>query len=110
MTDNQHSADDTEDAPSDGRHTAGAFDIRNFIGGLLGIYGVILTLMGLFGDQELNKTGGWNANLYTGLALLVVSAFFVTWARVKPTVVPAHVEPPVEDETRPGPTVHPPGR
>ncbi len=110
MTDNQHSADVTKDAPSGGRHTAGAFDIRNFIGGLLGLYGVILTLMGLFGDQELNKTGGWNANLYTGLALLVVSAFFVTWARVKPTIVPAHVEPAVEDETRPGPTVHPPGR
>ena len=110
MTDNQHSADDIDDTPSGDRHTAGAFDIRNFIGGLLGLYGVILTLMGLFGDQELNKTGGWNANLYTGLALLVVSALFVTWARVKPTIVPAHVEPAPDDETRPGPTVHPPGR
>ncbi len=103
MTDNQHSADDTADAPQGGRHTAGAFDIRNFIGGLLGLYGIILTLMGLFGDQELNKTGGWNANLYTGIGLLIVSAFFVTWARIKPTIVPAHVEP-ADDETGPGPT------
>ena len=61
--------------------------------------------MGLFVDKELNKTGGWNANLYTGLALLVVSAFFITWARLKPTIVPAHVEPAADDETGPGPTV-----
>ncbi len=102
MTKNQQPRDDAADeASTSGRHTAGAFDIRNFIGGLLGLYGVILTLMGLFGDQELAKTGGWNANLYTGLALLVVSAFFVTWARVKPTIVPAHVEPAADDKTRP---------
>lgn len=92
MTDNQQSADDTADAPQGGRHTAGAFDIRNFIGALLGLYGIILTLMGLFGDQELNKTGGWNANLYTGIALLIASAIFITWARLRPTIVPAHIE------------------
>ena len=33
------------------KHTAGALDIRNIIGGLLGVYGVILVLMGLFGDK-----------------------------------------------------------
>ncbi len=103
MTDNQQPTDDTADAPKGGQHTAGAFDIRNFIGGLLGLYGIILTLMGFFGDQELAKTGGWNANLYTGLALLVVSAIFVTWARLKPTIVPAHVEPAADEETRTGP-------
>ncbi len=26
------------------KHTAGAFDIRNFIGALLGLYGLILTV------------------------------------------------------------------
>ena len=57
-----------------GKKTAGAFDIRNIIGGLLGIYGVILTLMGLFGDTEEEKTGGVNANLWAGLALLAWSA------------------------------------
>lgn len=80
------------DEKQSGKHTAGAFDIRNFIGGLLGLYGIILTLMGLIGDQELSKTGGWNANLYAGLALLVVSAVFITWARLKPTIVPAPVD------------------
>ena len=50
---------------------AGLLDIRNIIGGLLGVYGVILTLMGIFGDTELDKTGDVNANLWAGLVLLV---------------------------------------
>jgi drug/metabolite transporter (DMT)-like permease len=76
------------------KHTAGALDIRNIIGGLLGVYGVILVLMGLFGDKELDKTGNWNANLWAGLALVVVAAVFLTWARLRPIVVPDHVDPP----------------
>lgn len=87
-------------------HRAGAFDIRNFIGALLGIYGVILLAMGLFGDKALDKTGGVNANLWAGLALLVVAIAFMTWARLKPIVVPAHVEPPPVDPTLPGPSAH----
>ncbi len=52
------------------KHTAGALDIRNIIGGLLGVYGVILVLMGLFGDKQYDKTGDVNANLWAGLALV----------------------------------------
>lgn len=70
------------------RHTAGVLDIRNIIGGLLFVYGVILTLMGIFGDQESAKTGGVNANLWSGLALLVVGAAFLSWARLRPILVP----------------------
>ena len=70
------------------RHTAGLLDIRNVIGLLLGTYGVILTLMGLFGDTEPEKTGDVNANLWAGLALLVTSAAFLLWARLRPIVVP----------------------
>lgn len=84
-------------------HGAGAFDIRNFIGMLLGIYAVILIAMGLFGDPELEKTGGVNANLWAGIALAVVSGFFLGWARLRPIVIPAHVEKPVDDPTRPAP-------
>jgi drug/metabolite transporter (DMT)-like permease len=76
------------------KHTAGALDIRNIIGGLLGVYGVILVLMGLFGDKELDKTGDVNANLWAGLALIVVAAVFLVWAKLRPTVVPDHVEKP----------------
>jgi drug/metabolite transporter (DMT)-like permease len=76
------------------KHIAGALDIRNIIGGLLGVYGVILVLMGLFGDKELDKTDDVNANLWAGLALVVVSVAFLAWARLRPIVVPDHVDPP----------------
>lgn len=102
-------SDTTSDtSPSaEGQHAAGAFDIRNFIGALMGIFGVIVLLMGLFGNKELAKTGGVNANLWAGIALIVVAAVFMTWARLRPVVIPAHVETPEVDPTRPGPAPKP---
>ncbi len=85
------------------KKTAGAFDIRNIIGLLLAIYGIVLLLAGLFLDPETEKTGGVNANLWTGLALAVVGGAFLLWARLKPIVVPDDVEPVQDDPTRPGP-------
>jgi hypothetical protein len=90
-----------------GAHTAGAFDIRNIIGALLGIYGVLLTLAGLFMDPEKAKTGGVNANLWTGLALVVAGAVFLLWARLKPIIVPPDVERAEDDPTRPAPRRRP---
>ena len=93
MSDNTSSAETA--------HRAGAFDVRNFIGALLGIYGVILLVTGLFftDDAEMSKADGVNVNLWTGLGLIVVSLLFISWARMKPVVVPDHVED--EDEDRP---------
>ena len=88
------------------RHTAGAFDIRNFIGGLIGIYGLILTLMGIFGDKAYARTGGVNANLWAGIIMLVAAACFMLWARLRPIVVPEHVERVQDDPTRPAPKRH----
>ena len=67
--------------------TAGVYDIRNVIGGLIGLYGVILTLMGLFGDEEGDKTGDVNANLWAGLIMLAFGVAFLLWARLRPVVV-----------------------
>jgi membrane-bound ClpP family serine protease len=85
------------------RKTAGIFDIRNVIGGLIGVYGVILLLMGLFGDEEGDKTGGVNANLWAGLILLVVGIIFLVWAWVRPVVVDEEAVAEVrrEDEAHP---------
>jgi len=69
------------------KKTAGAFDVRSIIGLLLTAYGVILTVMGLFADPDEDRTGGVNANLWTGLALLVVGIGFVAWARLRPIAV-----------------------
>ena len=85
------------------KHTAGIFDIRNIIGALLGIYGVALLLAGIFADTAPEKTGGVNANLWTGLGLAAASAIFLVWARLRPTVVPDEVEPTGDDPTRPAP-------
>lgn len=84
------------------RHTAGLLDIRNIIGGLLAVYGLILTLMGLLGDQALEKTGDVNANLWAGLALLAVGLGFMLWAKLRPVVVPE--TPDTDSDTAPGST------
>jgi hypothetical protein len=75
-------------------HKAGAFDIRVFIASLIGIYGVVLVIYGIVGSSaaDLKKTGDVNINLWAGIGMVVVSAFFITWARLRPVVVPAHVE------------------
>jgi hypothetical protein len=98
MSDTSGTSDDAG-AP----HKAGAFDIRNIIGALMGLYGIILALAGVFGDKALEKTGGVNANLWTGLALIAVAAVFIGWARLRPIVVPTDVERPDDDPTRPAP-------
>ena len=74
------------------KKTAGAFDVRSIIGLLLTAYGVILTVMGLFADPDEDRTGGINANLWTGLALLVVGLGFLAWARLRPIVVPDTID------------------
>ena len=76
------------------QNTAGIFDIRNIIGGLIGVYGIILLAMGIFGDKELDKTGGVNANLWAGLAMIVFAASVLVWARLRPVRVPEDPEHP----------------
>jgi len=85
------------------RRTTGAFDIRNVIGGLLGLYGVVLLVAGLVSDDAPEATGDIDANLWSGLALLVVAAAFLVWSRLRPTVVDERaVE--AERQDRDGPT------
>ena len=69
--------------------TAGAFDIRTIIGGLLGFYGAVLLIVGLFftTDEQLAKGDGFHVNLWGGIGLLVTAAVFVVWARWRPIVV-----------------------
>lgn len=76
------------DGAGDGAHveTVGAFDIRTMIGALIGLFGAILTVLGLvaFTAAEAAKTGGVNANLWSGLVMLAVAAAFLLWARLEP--------------------------
>jgi uncharacterized membrane protein YidH (DUF202 family) len=75
-------------------HRAGAFDIRTFIGSLIGIYGVVLVVVGLVGtsDKQLAKSDQLNINLWAGIGMVVVAVFFLVWARLRPVVIPPHPE------------------
>ncbi|RCK69803.1 hypothetical protein DT076_10265 [Desertihabitans brevis] len=80
----------------------GGFDIRNFIGLLIGIYGLVLTVMGLFFFDEAAraKTADLNANLWTGLAMLAFGALFVLWARLRPIRIVVKENEPGAEERR----------
>ncbi len=77
----------TTTAPTGGHvEQAGAFDIRFFIGLLIGVTGVILTLLGLFAftDDEAQKTGGVNANLWVGVSMIGFFVLMWLWAKLDP--------------------------
>jgi membrane-bound ClpP family serine protease len=72
------------------KRKVGVFDIRFVIGGLVGIYGVILTLLGLFNasDEELARGDGLNINLWAGLGMIVFAVVMGAWAYWRPVIVP----------------------
>lgn len=80
-----------------------AFDIRTIIGALLGIYGLVITVVGLFftSEEDLAKADGANVNLWTGLGLLVVAAGFLLWVRLRPLVVTRDTGTDPDDPMRP---------
>jgi glucose uptake protein GlcU len=69
---------------------ASAFDIRLIIALLIGVYGIVLTVIGLAftSDQELAKAAGVNINLWAGIGMLILTALFVLWAVLRPIRVP----------------------
>jgi hypothetical protein len=73
------------------KHTAGAFDVRNVIAGLIGLYGIVLVVLGIVGNSAADqaKTGGWNANLWSGIVMIAVALVFAVWTRLRPVVVEA---------------------
>jgi hypothetical protein len=65
--------------------TANRFDIRRIIGALFVLYGVILTITGIVGSDEVkNKAAGLNVDLWTGLAMLVFGGLMIFWALARP--------------------------
>ena len=47
-------------------------------------------------QAELDKAGGINVNLWTGIPMIVVAILFALWAQLRPVRIPAE-EPPAED-------------
>src|SRR5689334_10225330 len=72
MADQDKDIEATEEAQ---RVSAAArlFDVRRVIGGLFVVYGVVVTLIGLFdGKSEIDKAQGVRINLWSGLGMLVL--------------------------------------
>ena len=70
------------------RSRVSLFDIRNIVGALLTIYGVVL-LIASFGTSDVQKAkaDGVNANLWVGLAMTVVGVLMIGWAITRPVTV-----------------------
>ena len=66
-----------------------AFDIRLVIAGLIGLYGLVTTVLGIgfTDDAEIAKSAGVNINLWAGIGMLLLAAGFVAWARLRPIKV-----------------------
>jgi hypothetical protein len=83
-----------EETPVDhaSAHSAASqlFDLRTVIAILFGCYGIVLTVMGLFveDEAELAKAGGIDINLWSGIGMIVGAAFFLIWVRLRPLVPP----------------------
>ncbi len=64
------------------------FDLRSFIGSLFIVFGVIVTVDGIFAtDEDIKKAAGINISLWTGLVMLVVGALFILWMLTSPPAV-----------------------
>jgi membrane-bound ClpP family serine protease len=64
---------------------ASLFDLRMVIGGLLALYGIVLTVMGLFASSDTRaKAAGININLWAGLVILAGGAVFLGWVALRP--------------------------
>lgn len=61
------------------------FDIRLLIGSLFVLYGVMLTVAGVFvSDGARRKAAGININLWLGLGMLLLGILFLIWLKVNP--------------------------
>ena len=78
---------ETPDTGAEAPQSAAAklFDLRVLIGGLFLVYGVMLTVAGLFtSSKELAKASHININLWMGIGMLVIGTFFLTWWQLSP--------------------------
>jgi predicted membrane channel-forming protein YqfA (hemolysin III family) len=89
MTDQKPQTDTPKSA------AARLFDIRLMIGSLFVVYGVMLTIAGLFtSEAERKKAAGLNINLYLGIGMLILGILFLVWFKLNPL----RVEPAADDD------------
>jgi hypothetical protein len=83
MADRDREIEQTEEARS--ASASKLFDIRQVIGGLFTLYGVLVTGAGLLdGDAARKKASGIDINIWTGLGMLALGATMLLWMRLSP--------------------------
>ena len=85
---------DNEPTAAQKKRAARLFDVRTVIGGLFVVYGVIVTLLGIFDSSaEIDKAQGVRINLWMGLAMLALGLLMLLWLRLgKPAAEPGEEE------------------
>jgi hypothetical protein len=74
------------------------FDVRRVIGGLFVVYGLIVTVIGLFDSQsEIDKAQGVRINLWMGLAMLALGLLMLLWLWLNPAKAPDLSQPTAAD-------------
>ena len=77
------------------------FDVRRVIGGLFVVYGLIVTLLGIFDTSaEIDKAQGVRINLWMGLSMLALGGFFLLWLRLRPAEPPVQRDPSADSGPR----------
>jgi hypothetical protein len=90
--------DESEAAEVDHGAARNLFDLRTIIGGLFTLYGVMLTVYGIFDSQaDVDKAAGVRINLWTGLGMLALGLSFLLWMRLRPLTTEEIVEAQKED-------------
>ena len=97
--------DESEAAEVDHGAARNLFDLRTIIGGLFTLYGLMLTVYGIFDSQaDIDKAAGVRINLWTGLCMLALGLAFLVWMKLRPLtteeLIEAQQEDPEEEESR----------
>lgn len=73
-------------SPEDSKSAAKRlFDLRWLIAGMFVVYGIVLSITGIFDSQaEITKASGVRINLWTGIGMFIVGLIFAAWARWRP--------------------------
>ncbi|WP_433212010.1 hypothetical protein ACQP00_51595 [Dactylosporangium sp. CS-047395] len=88
-----------QEQKADTARAARLFDVRRVIGGLFTVYGVIVTILGIFDSQEeIDKAAGVRINLWIGLGMLVLGLLFLLWQWLRPAEAPSSPDSSPADE------------
>ena len=91
----------SDEQKADTARAARLFDVRRVIGGLFTVYGVIVTILGIFDSQaEIDKAAGVRINLWIGLAMLALGLLFLLWQWLRPAEPPEPSDIPPADQVR----------